>query len=516
VTRAAPNLLLVMADQLAASCLPFHGHPVVRAPNLTGLAREGVTFDSAYSASPLCAPSRCAMLAGRRPSQIEVFDNAAELPASVPTVTHALRAAGYATTLVGKMHFVGPDQLHGFEERLTTDVYPADFDWTPDWTLAAGGRASWHHNMSSVLEAGVHEAALQTDYDDEVCFRAVQKIRHLAAAGDGRPFFLVVSFTNPHDPWEVRRRHWDLYDDAVVDLPKVGPIPYDQADPHSRRLRDMYGSDDRPLTEAEVRRARHGYYAAVSYMDERVGEVLEALDTTGLAGDTAVLFTADHGEMLGERGLWYKMSFFEGSARVPLVVRLPGVAPRRISHSVSHLDLAPTLLDLAGVTERPELEGSSLVPLLTGGAAPGAVVAEYLAEGVGAPAVMIRRGRHKFIRCAGDPDQLYDLEADPDELVNLAGEPAHVELMDALGAESERRWDLADVERRVLDSQKRRRLVARALAVGPYTPWDFQPYVDASTQFTRGESAANPRPGRAHPFGGALTNPHADRPRSER
>ncbi len=507
-----------MADQLAASCLPFHGHRVVRAPNLTALARDGVTFESAYSASPLCAPSRSAMLAGRRPSRIEVFDNAAELPASVPTVTHVLRAAGYATTLVGKMHFVGPDQLHGFEERLTTDVYPADFDWTPDWGMTAGERASWHHNMSSVFEAGVREAALQTDYDDEVCFRAVQKIRHLAARRDGRPFFMVVSFTNPHDPWEVRRRHWDLYDEAAIDLPLVAPIPYDHADPHSRRLRDMYGSDDRPLTEAEVRRARHGYYAAVSYMDERVGEVLDALEATGQAGDTVVLFTADHGEMLGERGLWYKMSFFEGSARVPLIVRWPGVAPRRVGESVSHLDLAPTLVELGGGgSEGAEFEGSSLVPLLTGrGPAPSAVLGEYLAEGVSAPSVMIRRGKHKYIRCEGDPDQLYDLEADPLELANLAADPAAAESVAALRAESERRWDLADVERRVLASQGRRRLVARALEAGAYTPWDFQPHVDASMQFTRGESAGNVRPGRAYPFGGALTNPYADRPPSTR
>ncbi len=176
-----PNILLVMADQLAAAHLPAYGNTVVHAPRLAQLAREGVVFESAYCASPLCAPSRFSLLAGRRPSSIGAYDNAAELPAGTPTIAHVLRAAGYETTLAGKMHFVGPDQLHGFEERLTTDVYPSDFDWTPDWRLPAGERLEWYHNTTSLLSARVTEAAMQTDYDDEVCFRAVQKIRDLVA-----------------------------------------------------------------------------------------------------------------------------------------------------------------------------------------------------------------------------------------------------------------------------------------------------------------------------------------------
>jgi len=227
-------------------------------------------------------------------------------------------------------------------------VYPSGFDWTPDWTLPAGERLEWYHNTTSLLSASVSEAALQTDYDDEVCFRAVQKIRDLSLRTDGRPFFLTVSFTNPHDPWEMRRRYWELYDERAIDLPAVGVLPRAETDPHSLRLRDMIGLDQRPLSEQEIRRARHGYYASVSYLDERVGEVLDALGATGLDRDTLVVFTADHGELLGERGLWYKMSFLDGSARVPLIVRGPGLVPRRVDGPVSQLDLAPTLSELTG------------------------------------------------------------------------------------------------------------------------------------------------------------------------
>jgi choline-sulfatase len=499
-----PNVLLVMADQLAAAHLPAYGNTIAHAPRLTQLARDGAVFENAYCASPLCSPSRFAMLAGRRPSQIAAYDNAAELPAGTPTIAHVLRAAGYDTALAGKMHFVGPDQLHGFEERLTTDVYPAGFDWTPDWQRPLAERLEWYHNTASLLSSRIAEAAMQTDYDDEVCFRAVQKIRDLSLRADCAPFFLTISFTNPHDPWEIRQRHWDLYDEEAIAPPAVGPLPRAEADAHSLRLRDMIGLDRRPLDEAEVRRARHGYFAAVSYLDERVGEVLDALAATGLERSTIVVFTSDHGEFLGERGLWYKMSFLDGSARVPLIVRGPGVLPRRVSGAVSQLDLAPTLAALAGAdTGGAGFEGRDLGGVLAGQAeGPCEAFAEYLAEGVRAPAVMIRRGRHKYVRCPGDPDLLYDLEADPHELRDRAGDPEGAQLAAAFRAESDERWDLAEIERRVLESQRARRLVARALARGAYTPWDFQPYSDASLLYVRSEAAQAERPGRSRPAGG--------------
>jgi choline-sulfatase len=479
---ARPNVLLVMVDQLAAAWLPAYGHPVVHAPAIGALAEDGVVFERAYCPSPLCAPSRSALLTGLLPSRIGVYDNAAEMRASLPTVTHHLRAAGYATVLSGKMHFVGPDQLHGFEERLTTDVYPADFEWTPDWRLPLTERQPWYHTMESVVGPGRCAASMQMDYDDEVAFRAVRKLRDLARHRRGDPFFLVVSFTHPHDPWELHPRYWERYDPSAIDAPAVGPIPRDEADPHSIRLRDMCGVDDAGLTAEQVLTARHAYYAAISYVDERIGEVLAALRDSGLERDTIVVLTADHGEMLGERGLWYKMAFFEASARVPLIVRAPGrLAPGRVGEPVSLLDLAPTLLALCGQGGAGEpwadTDGVSLMAPLTGeGSRPGGdVAAEYLAEGVRSPAVMLRRGRHKYVRCGDDPDQLYDLDDDPAELVNLAGDPAHAELCGILRAEVDRRWDMPALERQVLASQRERRLVVPALRRGRPARWDHRP-----------------------------------------
>ena len=491
IRRARPNVLLIVVDQLAASWLPVYGHSLVEAPNIDALGSEGVVFDSAYCASPLCAPSRASLLTGRLPSRTGVYDNAAEMRASEPTVTHHLRAVGYTTCLSGKMHFVGPDQLHGFEQRLTTDVYPADLDWTPDWRLPLTQRLPWYHTMESVLRPGVCAASMQMDYDDEVACRSVRKLLDLARDEDERPFFLVVSFTHPHDPWELRRRYWERYNRAAIDLPAVERILREHADPYSLRLRDMLGIDEVDLSDAQVRAARHAYYAAISYVDERIGELLATLSEAGLAEDTIVLFTADHGEMLGERGLWHKMAFFEAAARVPLIAWAPGrLAPARVAEPVTLMDLAPTLLELTDHPAAAELsggmEGRSLVPLLSanGPRRPREIVAEYLAEGVTSPAVMVRRGRHKYIWCRDDPEQLYDLETDPHELVNVSGDPAHEQLCAELRAEVAERWDMPRLERAVLASQHERRLVIEALRRGRPARWDFVPASDRP--FVRG------------------------------
>jgi choline-sulfatase len=488
-----PNLLLIMVDQLAAAWLPAYGHPVVQSPAISALARDGVVFESAYCPSPLCAPSRASILTGRLPSQTGVYDNGAELPAATPTLAHHLRALGYSTCLAGKMHFVGPDQLHGFEERLTPDIYPAGFDWTPDWRSTPGEQLAWYHTMESVLRPGRCEASLQQDYDDEVAFASVRKLFDIARGRAPEPFFLVASFTHPHDPWEVRGRYWDRYAAGVIDLPSAPPPPLSEADPHSRRIREMIGSDEAALTEEQIRNARHAYYGMISYIDDRVGALLRALDDTGLKDNTIVVFTSDHGDMLGERGMWYKMCFFEWSARVPLIVSAPGrFAPRRVAHNVSHLDLFPTFLEVAaagGAKSEPvePIDGRSLMPLMQGRPDdwPDTVFAEYLAEGTTEPCFMVKRGRHKYVTCPGDPPQLYDLASDPWQLENLAGRSDHAEAERALAAAAAARWDPAEIRRQVILSQRRRLFVFPALRQGRVTAWDFQPHRDASRQYNR-------------------------------
>jgi choline-sulfatase len=486
-----PNILLIIADQLAAPFLAVYGHPVVRTPNIDRLAKEGVIFEHAYSPSPLCAPARATLMSGLLPSNTRVYDNAAEFASAIPTFAHYLRLEGYQTCLSGKMHFVGPDQLHGFEERLTTDIYPADFGWTPDWSNPKKRIDWWYHNMSSVKQAGTAEITNQLEYDDEVAFLASRKIFDYARYGSDRPFCLTVSFTHPHDPYVARRRFWDIYSDTEIDMPRVPAIPYQQLDAHSQRLFDMAAMGEYGVSEADVRSSRHGYYANISYVDSLIGDLVQTLQVCGFQNETIVILTSDHGDFLGERGLWYKMSFLEHSSRVPLIVSgAEFFRSRRIAAPASLADLLPTLCDIAtsGAKELAlPTDGRSLYPLLAGGPEEEntMVLGEYLAEGAIAPMYMVRQGNWKFIRSDGDPDQLFDLQNDPDELSNVAAQPKHravVENFERLIAE---RFDSAAIRKSVIESQRSRHMMFSALKRGNYFPWDFQPLRDASEQYTR-------------------------------
>ena len=488
-----PNFLFIMADQLAPQILPAYRPSPVRTPHLDRLAEDGVVFENAYCTFPLCAPARFSLLSGRRPSRIGAFDNAAEFPASVPTFHHYLRAAGYRTCLSGKMHFVGPDQLHGYEERVTTDVYPADFGWVPDWRLDDETWLEWYHSMRAVLDAGPHRRSVNVAFDDEVEFEAVRWLHDHADSGDGRPFALTVSFMSPHDPYLAPPYWWEEYRDVDIDPPRVGDIPLRDRDPHSRRHWFLTGRHREAVGEADVLRMRRAYYAVTSYIDAKVGRLLDALAATGAAGDTVVVFTSDHGDSLGERGLFFKMSFFEWSARVPLILHAPfAFAPRRVAQNVSHLDLFPTFLDLAGESGAPPelaapVEGRSLVPLAGGDAAgwPDIVCAEYTAEGAREPMLMVRKGTHKLICGRTDPPLLFDLEADPDECENLAGRPDCAAVRGELEAIVADTWDIEGLERQVLESQAARRVLVRALGAGRRTSWDYQPLRDASRLYYR-------------------------------
>ena len=482
------HIVIVMADQLGALALGCYGNPAVKSPEIDRLAAEGVLFEAAYSSSPLCTPARYAFMTGQNVSRCAGYDNAAYLPATMPTFAHYLRLMGYYTCLSGKMHFVGPDQLHGFEDRVTTDIYPADFGWVPDWTRPDERIDLWYHNLSSVKQAGVAAITNQLAYDDEVGSRALRVIYDHARAGDERPLCLVASFIHPHDPYATRQKYWDLYDGVDIPPPTV-PRQADP-DPHTARLERAIDLDAVEITADDVYNARRAYYGNVSYVDEWLGRLRAALDECGMGDDTTILFLADHGDMLGEFGLWYKMSFREWSNRIPLILHQPGAfAPRRVAAPVAQVDVLPTLLDLAalGGAEKPgpidPLDGRSLLSLAQGDAAGdcGSCVSEYLAEGTGAPMLMLRRGPYKYISCPTDPEQLFDLESDPHELENLAAHPQLGEVRAAAAAP----WDAEALRERISAAQQRRRAVHAALRRGRYQSWDFEPRRDASAEYTR-------------------------------
>jgi choline-sulfatase len=350
--------------------------------------------------------------------------------------------------------------------------------------------------MLSVTEAGPYDRSLEMEHDDEVAYTAQRWLYEHARGNDRRPFMLCVSFMQPHDPYLGPRGDYDAYREDDIDLPVVPYVAPTKREAVGKRMYDLYDRGEYRVTERHIRAARRGYYAMITYSDRLLGHVLRALKEIGKADDTITVISADHGDMLGERGLWYKMTFFEHSTRVPMIIHAPGtLRPRQVGEHVSLIDLLPTFCDIAtggkGVSYAAGVDGASLLGVAAGSATgwSNTVFGEYMAEGTFQPAFMIRRDRWKYVSCAGDPPQLYDVAADPHELCNLAEEPKHSAVARAFAAEVSAKWDSAAIRARVVESQSNRVLIQEALLNGRIAPWDFQPFQDASKQYNRNYGA---------------------------
>lgn len=471
------NILLIMADQLAAPALSLYGNKVCKTPNLEKLAAKGSVFESAYSNNPLCVPSRASMLSGLLTPGIGVFDNANELPSSIPTMAHHLRHRGYWTELCGKMHFIGADQLHGFNRRTTTDIYPANFQWIANWdagpSFVPSGTA-----LNGVVEAGPCIRSLQEDYDNEVEHQCIQSIYDRAREPDRNPFFQIVSFTNPHTPFVVSQEYWNRYNHQDIDIPKVERIPFDELDYHSKALFFAHGRHRHRITDEHLRNARHAYYGMISYVDDKVGRIIAALENTGLRDQTAIFFVSDHGEMMGERGMWFKQSFWEWSARVPFIASIPGQPTgNRCSQPVSLVDLLPTFNEIADSNQPANsaliLDGKSLMPLISDTETdwPFATISDYLAIGPCVPCRMVRHGNYKYILTHGHPSMLFDLKSDPDERKNLILDSRYKKTIAKMHQIALHNWDPEALTKAVLKSQKQRIMISETPGDAPQ--WDF-------------------------------------------
>lgn len=485
------NILYIMADQMQANALPMHGGPSL-VPNLERLAGEGTVFDAAYCPSPICASSRFSMMAGQLPHKVGAYDNSTEFPCSLPTFAHYLRNAGYRTCLSGKMHFVGPDQLHGFEERVTTDIYASDFTWAADWSQTDEVYSPSKMSPAGAIESGLCARSMQLDYDEEVTYAARRRLFDYARTDRDQPFMMCVSYTHPHNPFIVTQEYWDRYEGVDIPAPAVPAIPYEDLDPWAQRYFRTIRQDEYEVSQEELMRARRCYYGMISFVDDQIGMLLQTLAETGFDKDTIVIFASDHGEMLGERGSWYKFNPFEPSIRVPLIAHIPGVEqPKREMRAVSLMDLFPTFLDIASPDTPVELveplDGQSLMPMLLGQDTTRCdeVIVEYMAEGVYDPAVILRRNRMKYVHCGDDPGLLFDLNNDPLELTNLATSSTHSKLAQEMRDEILSGWDLPAIREDVMKVQARRRVVQKAIHVGATTAWDYTPPRDGTKEYVR-------------------------------
>jgi choline-sulfatase len=445
-----------MSDQHTRNALGIAGNPVAQTPNLDALARSSVRFDDAYCTFPVCVASRASLLSGLYTHHHQAYDNTQPWPFSVKTLAHYLGRAGYTSGAIGKMHFVDA-QTHGFDYKL-------DFN---DWHQYLGPKTKlvaeeiidpnsgsglpqiddlWREsgdpwtgfierdNREGYTAVGRISALAEEDHFET--FVARESMRFLRHHGKKQPFFLISSFLKPHDPFTPAERFARMFHPPDMKLPETwGKVDLATV-PQGIRSRIHYDSACPELRFPEAAKLHTAlYYASLAQTDDNIGKLLGMLTELGLEENTIVIYTSDHGEMLGEHGLWQKFVFYEPSVGVPLLFRVPGVTPSNAlcATPVSLVQMVPTLLELCGVATPAGLDGASFTRLLREpGAEIDSTVFAEVALKTKHPGAMIRQGRYKYSYYVGDLDELYDLQTDPAEMKNLALLPAYRQKRDEL------------------------------------------------------------------------------------
>ena len=425
------NLLFILSDQHNRDTLGCYGHPLVETPCLDALAARGVRFNSAYCNSPLCVPSRASLATGRYVHQTGYWDNASPYDGRVPGWGHRLMEAGHRVDAIGKLHYRGVEDPVGFSRTLLPmnvvdgigDVMGSVRDATPVYEM----------ERADVENAGPGVSA-SLDYDADVAGLACDWLKRRARSSSRHPWMLFVSFVSPHPPFVAPSELYERYPPDAISLP-VQYRPGEQPQHPSLAILRRTLHLEEPFTDEQIRRATATYYAMCTYVDRQVGRVLSTLQKLGLADNTRVIYTSDHGESMGRRGLWGKFTLYEESVAVPMILAGPGVPRGEVSSEiVSLVDCYPTMVEALGHelkdAER-ELPGRSLWPIVRGGSGPGLAFSEYHAVGSTSASYMLRERRYKYIHHVGERPQLFDLESDPRELNDLSADPDSQEVVTA-------------------------------------------------------------------------------------
>lgn len=424
-----PNIIMVFCDQHNGSVVHAMGDRVVRTPNMDYLAKNGVSFQNAYCNSPLCVPSRSSMLSGLMPHRTKIFNNAQSLPSDKATFVHSLSAAGYETVLSGRMHFNGPDQRHGFEKRFVGDITTAALGVT-----FSKERYGYFDNCAmpgrlSIERSGKGKCAVMA-YDRDVTDAACDFLRKRR---DDRPLFMVAGLYGPHPPYVGPEELFDYYYQALPEMKPLSEEQLENAHPFEKRFMEKRNIGHE--STEDLRRVRAAYYSMVEYEDRLLGEIIAAAEDTLDMNNTIIVYTSDHGDCIGEHGLFWKSNLREGALKIPMIFMWNGHCAQdvQIHTPVSLIDLAPTFIDAAGALKLPVMDGRSLMGHITSGkecddAAP--VISEICDIKGDDPAAMIRKGPFKYCRFYGYKQRmLFDLDHDPQEMHDLSSDEQYAPIM---------------------------------------------------------------------------------------
>lgn len=452
------NFLFLMSDEHTRRMTGCYGHPIVKTPNIDQLSEVGVRFDNAYINCPICVPSRATFLTGRYVHQTGHWDNGHPYVGNeAASWGHRLQENGLSLTSIGKLHYRDDADDNGIsEKRVSMNVKDGIGDvW---------GSIRWKQDakdwmIQNVLDAGPGDSQY-IRFDTAVADDAVDWITNVAP-GKSEPWATLVSFVTPHFPFTVPQEYFDMYPPETVDLPIKWREQDRSSHPYWDIVRPWLFPADGDLDESTVRRCISAYYGLVTFMDHQIGRVLDALEKSGQADRTRIIYSSDHGEMLGGHGLWGKMCMYEDSAAVPFIMAGPDIPKGSVcSSNVSWVDIFPTALDCVGVPldkDDEDLPGVSLLPLARGESDPDRIIfSEYHAAFSATANFMIKDDRYKLVYFVGDqyPGELYDLIEDPTELNDLGQDPQFSDTRNRLERELRKICDPESINEKAFAAQR--------------------------------------------------------------
>lgn len=499
-----PNILYIQSDQHNPYIMGNSGDDVIETPNLDALAERGTSFNNAYCASPICVPSRTSAITGLYPHESEIWTNDQILSSAIPTYAHSLGANGYDPVQIGRMHFNGTDQYHGFSKRLVGD-HGRNHLGSP---RSAGTHGKLHFtagpNRESLKFSGIGQSAYQIH--DQVVTKTTKEFLNSV---DEKPFALSVGFMLPHQPFIAEKKDYYKYL-GKVDDPKISSKTLEKYHPYIQWWKKRTGIEQ--VTEEEISRCRTAYYALVDRMDKMIGEIINLLSDKDLLENTIVIYTSDHGEQLGENGLWWKQTFYENSVKVPAIISWPKELPmgQNLSSVINQYDLISTMLDATDSKSLPRSNGRSLLKHIKDPKSniwENIVFSEYCMDDANFESIsgnlggedihakeggvqnrMIRMDNWKLIFYNGYQSELYNLEKDPFEQHDLSHKDKYLNIKNKLEKLVLSNWDPDQISKRMrILKQEQKIQIEWAKNTDPNDTlrWDLDPEKDSTRLDTK-------------------------------